>query len=427
MSLLKTIHIANFSKLWVAQILALIASYLLNFALIITIYELTKNTMYGTLSVSLIILSVTVPAFLASPMAGAFVDYWNRKRVMVIVNILRAVLVLCYIPASKNVGIIILLTLIISVISQFFIPAEAATIPLLVPKKYLVNANSLFVTSIYTTFIIGYLATAPTITLFSNYGPFLVTALMFTLAAALIAWLPRQITHKKTRILPSINPLHQLKINWSIVRSVQNRFLAVIMIGITQGLMYILITLTPALSSTLLGDDLTSNSYFFIVPVGIGMVIGIVAVNLFPKQINIPKSIIWCLLAVGIVLAIFGIFTITSSSLMNSLGDSISRFAIIIIVGVFGAINAIIATLAQTLLQYNTDDSNRGRVFGSLQMLINFGAILPIFLSGLLSDVLSAGWALVVIGCLVATYGFLILLKFTNPGMVPNIIFLKKR
>jgi len=207
MSLFRTLRYSNFSKLWAAQIVALIASYLLNFALILTVYSLTKHTAYSTLSVSLVILAFTVPAFFASPMAGAYVDYWNRKHVMVWVNLLRTFLVLCFIPVANNLYLILLFTLLISVITQFFIPAEAATIPKLVPKKYLLPANSLFVTSIYVTFIIGYLATAPTISILGKNGPFLATSVMFFIATILVAWLPKQTVHIKTRKLPSINPL----------------------------------------------------------------------------------------------------------------------------------------------------------------------------------------------------------------------------
>ncbi len=401
MSILRTLSYGNFAKLWAAQIIALIASYLLNFALILTVYSLTEHTRYSTLSVSLVILAFTVPAFFASPMAGAYVDYWNRKRVMVWVNVLRTLLVLCLIPVLDNIVLILLLTLFISVITQFFIPAEAATIPRLVPKKYLLPANSLFVTSIYVTFILGYLATGPTISIFGSNGPFLATAVMFLAATALVAWLPKQPTHIRTRKLPSINPLIQLKINWKLVREVPGRYFSVMQIGLSQGLMYILITLVPALSASLLGGKLESNSYLLIIPVGIGMSLGIVIVNLLPKGVNLAKVIISCLISASLLLIVFGILVrLMQGHLVSHLGISI----VATVVCLFGILNAMIATLAQTLLQYNTDDTNRGRVFGSLQMLINFGAALPIFIAGLLTDVLSVGWSLLIIGFVLFIY-----------------------
>lgn len=411
MSLLQTIRIANFSKLWTAQIVALIASYLLNFILIFTVYDLTSDTSYSTLSVSLVVLSFTVPAFFASPIAGAYVDYWNRKKVMVVVNILRAILVLCYIPAMDNLPLIIFLTLLISIITQFFIPAEAATIPQLVPKKYLVNANSLFVTSIYVTFIIGYIATIPTIALFGTIGAFYITAVLFLLAALLIAWLPKQSTSGQRGNHPTINPLTQLKINWQLVNQVPNRFIAVMMLGLSQGLMYILITLMPALSSTLFDGNTKTNSYLFIVPIGIGMVVGIIIVNLLPQWINILKTLFASLLFASVLLIFLGLYTLLWGVSASS-GAQLSTTAVIVItVCLFGVFTALVATLAQTLLQYNTDDTNRGRVFGSLQMLISFGAILPIFITGFLSDTLGAGWALLIIGATLSCCTYFLKIK----------------
>lgn len=411
MLLLRTLRYGNFAKLWTAQIFALIASYLLNFALILTVYSLTEHTQYRTLSVSLVILAFTIPAFFASPMAGAYVDYWNRKHVMVCVNILRTLLVLCFIPASRNLPLILLLTLVISVITQFFIPAEAATIPKLVPKKYLLPANSLFVTSIYVTFILGYLATGPTISILGKNGPFIATSVMFLIATLFVAWLPRQSTHTRTREMPSINPLVQLKINWHLIREVPSRFFSVIQIGLSQGLMYVLIALVPALSTVLFGGKLESNSYVLIMSVGVGMVIGMVIVNLLPKRLNIPRVILGCLLFASFLLVLFGVFV---GLVQGQHMDHSNIIKVVIIVGVFGVLNAIIATLAQTLLQYSTDDTNRGRVFGSLQMLINFGAALPIFISGILTDVLSVSWSLFIIGSALLVYSVILSLKWRS-------------
>jgi MFS family permease len=95
---------------------------------------------------------------------------------------------------------------------------------------------------------------------------------------------------------------------------------------------------------------------------------------------------------------------------MNHLAIAVA----IIIVGTFGFLTAIIATLAQTLPQNNTDDTNRGRVFGSLQMIINFGAALPIFISGILTNTLSVSWSLLIIGLALLVYATTLSLRWRN-------------
>jgi len=211
-----------------------------------------------------------------------------------------------------------------------------------------------------------------------------------------------------------VQPLVQLKVNWKLVREVPSRYFSVLQIGVSQGLMYILITLVPALTTTLIGGKLENNSYLLIIPVGIGMFFGIVVVNLFPKRLNLARTIIGCLIMASLMLVLFGTFI----GLVR--GQPINHLYVIIvvmIVGIFGLLNAIIATLSQTLLQYSTDDTNRGRIFGSLQMLINFGAALPIFISGILTDVLNVGWSILIIGSALFVYSLVVLSKWRGSAL----------
>ena len=51
-----------------------------------------------------------------------------------------------------------------------------------------------------------------------------------------------------------------------------------------------------------------------------------------------------------------------------------------------GVFDAVILVSAQTLLQYASTDRLRGQVFGTLNMMINIAALLPVFAAGLLAD-----------------------------------------
>jgi predicted MFS family arabinose efflux permease len=92
----------NFLKIWSAQLLSQIASNLLNFALIIRIFDLAANTPFANISVSLLILSFGIPSIIFAVLAGAYVDHLDRKKVLVITNLLRAVLVLMFLLFEQN-------------------------------------------------------------------------------------------------------------------------------------------------------------------------------------------------------------------------------------------------------------------------------------------------------------------------------------
>src|SRR5206468_3795444 len=122
------LHYGNFTKLWGAQIFSQVGQNLLNFALIILVYDLAQHTHFANISVALLVLSFGLPSLLFAPIAGTYVDYWDRRKVLVASNLLRAVLVLAYIKGEHNLWAILLLSFLVSTVLQFFVPAETATI-----------------------------------------------------------------------------------------------------------------------------------------------------------------------------------------------------------------------------------------------------------------------------------------------------------
>ena len=193
-------HNRNFRRLWSAQILSQIAQNLLNFALIIRVFELAQGTRVANIAVALVILSFGVPSIFFAAAAGVYIDHWNRKKVLVVTNALRGVLVLGFPFVEHNLALLLLLCFAIASITQFFAPAEAASLPKLVREKDLLRANSLFIFTMYASFIVGYSGSAPVITAFGNQGPYFVTAFMFGLSTLLVALLPTIKAEKTTEV-----------------------------------------------------------------------------------------------------------------------------------------------------------------------------------------------------------------------------------
>ncbi len=96
------------------------------------------------------------PALFGS-VAGVFVDRWNRKYTMVIVNLIQTIiLVPLFLVRSRDViWIIYLCAFADSLVSQFFNPAQTAIIPMLVEEKELLAANSLNSMSQELTRLVG--------------------------------------------------------------------------------------------------------------------------------------------------------------------------------------------------------------------------------------------------------------------------------
>ncbi len=136
-----TLRQRNFALLWVAGLVSYIGNWMLWIALPIAVYELTESAF----AVGMMLVAGTLPSILLGSVAGVFVDRWDRKRTMVIANLLLAISILPLLLARSTdwLWLIFLVRFIQSTLSQFFTPAEGALLPLLVDKQYLVSANAL--------------------------------------------------------------------------------------------------------------------------------------------------------------------------------------------------------------------------------------------------------------------------------------------
>ena len=405
-----------FSRLWAAQVLSQIAQNLLNFALIIRVFELAQGTKLANISVALVILAFGIPSIFFAAAAGVYVDHWNRKYVLVIANLLRAVLVLGYLLVEQNLILVLILSFVISSITQFFAPAEAASIPALVGGKNLLRANSLFIFTMYASFMIGYAGSAPVISLFGTNGPYFMTSVMFFAATLLVAALPnmranRQVTVKFWRIVRTTR--HEIEANWRIIRSNHALSFPILQLTVTQAIVGVVLALAPALSLAVLQTPIKDASHVLIIPAGIGMVAGVIAVGKlagrFPKIGLISVSLIIAAASL-LLLGLSGLLHRTVYGHTASLAQIGWYVALLLLV--LGFMNAVVSSAAQTLLQEHTTDETRGKVFGALNMMVNIAATLPILFAGILADFTSVTKVVALIGLglltfAVAQYGVL--------------------
>ena len=121
------------------QLISLFGDRVNQIALGAFVYEVTDSP----LAVAMTFLVGTIPNLLFSPLAGAFVDRWDQKQVMVVSDILRAAFVLL-IPMAVLVNVWLAYPLVFAVttVSIFFRPARSAVLPRIVAEDELLAANS---------------------------------------------------------------------------------------------------------------------------------------------------------------------------------------------------------------------------------------------------------------------------------------------
>ena len=139
--MLTTLRQYNFSLLWSAGLISMIGDWMLLIALPIYVYKLTGSA----LATSTMFIAEMIPSLLLGSVAGVFVDRWNRKRIMVITNLLLApgLLPLLLVHSTDWLWVVYVVAFVESILAQFFTPAESALLPLLVSEEHLGPANSL--------------------------------------------------------------------------------------------------------------------------------------------------------------------------------------------------------------------------------------------------------------------------------------------
>lgn len=130
----------DFALIWTASLISSTGDWVLLIGLPIYVFQLTGST----LATSAIFVAELIPQILFGSVAGVFVDRWDRKRTMVIANLVLtvAILPLALVRSADDVWIVYLVAFTESLVARFLRPAEGAMLPRLVEKSDLVAANA---------------------------------------------------------------------------------------------------------------------------------------------------------------------------------------------------------------------------------------------------------------------------------------------
>ena len=154
-SMFAVFHKRDFSLLWMAQLVSTIGSSLTDLAAGILVYRVTGSA----LSVGLMLMATAVPSLVVGLLAGVVVDRYDRKRIMIATDLIRAALV-ASIPflISYDVAFLYLIVLIASGVKQFFDPAEQSVLPDVASEEELASANAFLSISSFGSTAVGFAA-----------------------------------------------------------------------------------------------------------------------------------------------------------------------------------------------------------------------------------------------------------------------------
>jgi len=183
--MIATLRQRDFLFAWLGGLISMMGDWVLFIALPIYIYRLTDST----LATSGMFVARLVPALVLGSLAGVFVDRWNRKRTMVVANLVHPVILLPLLALRSTdwVWIAYVVGFLQASVSQFFRPAENAFLPRLVAEEHLLAANSLNALNNNLARLLGPALGGAAMGAFGISAVVLIDAVSFLAAAGLIA------------------------------------------------------------------------------------------------------------------------------------------------------------------------------------------------------------------------------------------------
>jgi len=379
-----------FSAMWLGQVISSLGDRVHQVALVFLVARATDSS---PLALGLVFAAMMVPSFLVGPVAGALVDRWDRKRVMVGSDLIRAVIVVAIpVVAAVHVSLVVALVFVLAVVSSFFRPARVAALPQVVPDEDLLTANSAMWIADTASDLVGFglgglfvafLGPALVLAFWLDGASYLASALLVAAVA-----IPRLVPPGGAAPAQPPSLRGELVTGWQFLRHETVLFATTIQASIAELGLGALTVLSPLLVAGLaLGSVGAPMAYgLFEMSIGVGLVGGGIVIGGLATRVPKGPTIVAAFTAMGLVLVALA----ATGSLPIALA----------LACLFGVANVSFAVPSQTIFQQRTPGELLGRVVAIRLAAVNGVLAIAMVASGVLAQVFGLHAVLVVAGIL---------------------------
>ncbi len=390
----------DFRWLWIGQICSNLGDRLTQMILIAVVGTRAPGS---TVALATIMTWTVVPAFLVSPVAGAAVDRWDRRRTMVVSDLARSLGVLALPLLTRWPAMAPLNTLVflLFAIACFFLPARLALTPALVAPDALVAANSLMTTSGMIGATISMLVGGLLVERVGVPTSCVLAAVAYVASAGCVLAVrhraPPSTGTGYTRV-----PGTGLSLLADIGEGFHHCFshaparfvlYVLFLLMVASGAIFVVATVMvqQALGSV------TRDLGVFSVMIGLGLFLGTVGYGRFGSRWDKPRLILWCLVACGLCLGAFA----------WGVGLRHSWRAGMVTTLLVGAVVAPIGTAVNTMIHELVHDRLWGRVFSAMGIVMNAAMLVGLWTAGLVAVRITPVGTLAAVSGLLAVGGAL--------------------
>ena len=180
----------DFAKLWAAQLVSLLGDWFSTIVISALVVTHTEGTGYQGIAVSGFLIARMLPPLLMRPLAGVLADRFDRKRLLIVSDLIRAVVVLGLLFATQSpdyLPLVYFFVIIQFLVSSVFEPARNAIMPSILYRHQLIIGNTLASVTWSAMLAIGAITGGLVAELFGTDFALLIDSFTFILSALLVA------------------------------------------------------------------------------------------------------------------------------------------------------------------------------------------------------------------------------------------------
>jgi len=355
----------DFRHLWLGQVVSQLGDWFNTIALFTLVLELTGSGR----AVGLVLVARFLPSVVLGPLSGVLADRFDRRRIMIVSDVLRALVVLgfLFVRSAEQVWLIYFLTVLQLAFSAFFEPARSAALPSVVAERDLVKANTISSVTWSAMLTLGAAAGGPVTDWFGTDAAFVIDSVTYLVSAVLV-WRVR---------LPARRPRPKRPLTWAKALGVTDtleglryvwrrpRVLALLLVKPAWGLGGGILTLLPVFGEKVfrlslhgaVGGAALGMAALYAAR-GIGTALGPVLTRRFYSETRPQMQ-----RAIGVSFLVGGVFYCL-------FGGAQSFTLALVWLAVAHAGGSVLWVFSTVLLQSSVEDEFRGRVFAAELMLL---------------------------------------------------------
>lgn len=401
----------DFFRFWFAQLLSQFGDRIYQMALVGLMTALHPGSV---MEMSKLFCFAIIPAFILGPIAGVYVDRWDRRTTLFITYFIQGLLVLFsifYLVRLPSIWPMYGVVFLISSLSRFYIPAKMAFLPEIVHEDDLHVANSLATISGMIAGGLGVLLGAWIVERSGFIGGFYWDAAAYFFSAALVFSITAfhlRFPNKKAIIGGTKEMLRIEKSIWHEIMDGIQYIRSNKEIGFIFWTMFILLAAVGAIYVVIIifiqqaFHSVTKDLGFLAVSLTVGLFLGSLAYGKWGKKITAYKIVFWSLIVGGAMEIIF-------VSLVQFTHDRMVALAISFVLGI---VIGPVMVAPTTVINKVCAQEMSGKVFAALEFVVYLSFLLSMMVSSFLSIHIERIWILVSVGGIFILVGIVGLFKF---------------